>query len=65
MLFFVFDFESKQIGSTNSFVIPGMKFDDNHSGKYGGTDKYDQANIPFLALLPALQNCFPILNINI
>jgi hypothetical protein len=56
---FLFDFIGKQIFSTNSFAIPGIKFDDSHSGKYGGKNKYDKANIPFipfLSLLPALQS---------
>jgi len=57
----VFDFRGKQIVSTNSFAIPGMNFDGNHSGdirpgKYGGMGRYDQANSHYLVLLPALQN---------
>ena len=49
---FVFDFRVKQIVSKNSFAIPGMNFDDNHSVgsrpcKYGGMGRYDQANSHF------------------
>jgi hypothetical protein len=58
---FVFDFRGKQIVSTNSFAIPEMNFDDNHSGdsrpgKYGAMNRYDQTSSHFLILLPALQN---------